>query len=189
MWICSQPLSKQLGDVQTIITSLPSNKAPSCDKVNANILKDRSPVIAPIVVLLTSLINNSFSLSSLPPPWEKAEIVPILKLGDSEEPANTRPIHCCIFYLKNAEGQLTQSSLTSSTQAISYTKCKVGTALLHFTDELLNNMDRRKMSVIVYLDISKAFDNFRHDLMLCKLRKAGVSEPECAWFESYLLQR
>ena len=31
------------GDVQRIITSLPSNKAPGCDKVNAKILKDSSP--------------------------------------------------------------------------------------------------------------------------------------------------
>ena len=62
-------------------------------------------------------------------------------------------------------------------------------ALLHFTDELLNNMDQRKMSVIVLLDMSKAFDSMRHDLMLCKLRNTGVSEPACAWFDSYLSQR
>ena len=62
-------------------------------------------------------------------------------------------------------------------------------ALLHFTDELLNNMDQRKMSVIVLLDMSKAFDSIRHDLMLCKLRNTGVSEPACAWFDSYLSQR
>ena len=62
-------------------------------------------------------------------------------------------------------------------------------ALLHFTDELLNNMDQRKMSVIVLLDMSKAFDSIRHDLMLCKLRNTGVSEPACAYFDSYLLQR
>ena len=73
------------GDVQRIIRSLPSNKAPSCNKVNAKILKDSSPVIAPI---LTSLINDSFSLGSFPLQWKKAEIVPILKSGDSEEPAN-----------------------------------------------------------------------------------------------------
>ena len=48
-----------------IIKSLPSNKAPGCDKVNAKILKDSSPVIAPIV---TSLINNSFTLSTFPLP-------------------------------------------------------------------------------------------------------------------------
>ena len=62
-------------------------------------------------------------------------------------------------------------------------------ALLYFTDELLNNMDHRKMSVIVFLDMSKVFDSIRHDLMLCKPRKAGVSESACAWFESYLSHR
>ena len=45
--------------------SLPSNKAPGCDKVNSKILKDSSPVIAPII---TSLINNSFTLSTFPLP-------------------------------------------------------------------------------------------------------------------------
>ena len=47
-----QPITT--GDVHKIIKSLPSNKAPGCDKVNAKILKDSSPVIAPII---TSLIN------------------------------------------------------------------------------------------------------------------------------------
>ena len=62
-------------------------------------------------------------------------------------------------------------------------------ALLHFTDELLNNMDQNKISVIVLLDMSKVFDSIRHDFMLRKLRKVGVSESACAWFESYLSQR
>ena len=44
-----------------------------------------------------------------------------------------------------------------------------------------------EMSVICYM--SKAFGSIRHDLMLCKLRKAGVSESACAWFESYLSHR
>ena len=45
-----QPITT--GDVHKII-----KKAPGYDKVNAKILKDSSPVIAPII---TSLINNSF---------------------------------------------------------------------------------------------------------------------------------
>ena len=61
-------------------------------------------------------------------------------------------------------------------------------ALLHFTDELLNNMDHKKISVIVLLEMSKAFDSIRHNLMLRKLRKAGVSESACAEVESYLSQ-
>ena len=50
-------------------------------------------------------------------------------------------------------------------------------------------MDQKKISVIVLLDISKAFDSILHDLMIRKLRKAGLSESACAWFESYLSQR
>ena len=50
-------------------------------------------------------------------------------------------------------------------------------------------MDQKKISVVVLLDMSKAFDSIRHDLMLRKLRKSGVSESACAWFESYLSQR
>ena len=50
-------------------------------------------------------------------------------------------------------------------------------------------MDHRKMYDIVLSDMSKPFDGIRHELMLCRLRKAGVSELACAWFESYLSQR
>ena len=62
-------------------------------------------------------------------------------------------------------------------------------ALLHFSDELLNNMDQKKISVIVLFDVSKAFDSIRHDLIIRKRCKAGVSESACACFESYLSQR
>ena len=66
---------------------------------------------------------------------------------------------------------------------------QIGNRKLHFTDILLNNVDQKKISVIVLLDMSKVFDSIRHDLMLCKLRKAGGFESTCAWFESYLSQR
>ena len=181
-------------DVKKIIKSLPSNKAPGCDKVNGKTLKDSLPVIAPVI---TSLINNSFLSSSFPLPWKKAEIVPILKSGDSEEPANTRPISLLPILSKVCE-RAAHSQLVnflSSNDVIHHLQSgnrkfhSTESALLHFTDELLNNMDQRKISVIVLLDLSKAFDSIQHDLMLCKLRKAGVSETACAWFESYLSQR
>ena len=50
-------------------------------------------------------------------------------------------------------------------------------------------MDEKKVSVIVLLDMSEAFDSIRHDLMLSKLRSIGVSNATCNWFGSYLSQR
>ena len=170
-----------------------TSKTPGCDKVNAKILKDSSPVIAPII---TSLIN-SFTLSTFPLPWKKAEIVLILKSGDTEEPANTRPISLLPILSKVCEraAHLQLTNFLHSNNVIHHRQSgnrklhSTEAALLHFTDELLNNMDQKKISVIVLLDISKAFDSIRHYLMIRKLRKAGVSESACAWFESYLSQR
>ena len=179
-----QPITT--GDVHKIIKSLPSNKAPGCDKVNAKILKDSSPVIAPII---TSLINNSFTLSSFTLSWKKAEIVPILKSGDREEPVNTRPISLLPILSRVCERavHLQFTDFLDSNYVIRHLHS--GNRKLHFTDVLLNNVDQKKISVIVLLDMSKAFDSIQHDLMLCKLRKAGGSESACAWFESYLSQR
>ena len=171
-----------------IIKSLPSNKAPGCDKVNAKILKDSSPVIAPII---TSLIN-SFTLSTFPLPWKKAEIVLILKSGDTEEPANTRPISLLPILSKVCEraAHLQLTNFLHSNNVIHHRQSgnrklhSTEAALLHFTDELLNNMDQKKISVIVLLDISKAFDSIRQDLLIRKVRRAGVSESSCAQFEA-----
>lgn len=88
-----------------------------------------SPVAAPIVA---SLINNTFSSSTFPLPRKKAEIVPILKSGDSEEPANMRPAQLT-FLDSNTHIHHLQSGKRNlhSTESV----------LLYFRDKLLDNMD------------------------------------------------
>ena len=61
--------------------------------------------------------------------------------------------------------------------------------MLYYTDELLKNLGGKKISIIVLLDMSKAFDSIRHDLLLLRLHKAGFSDGALAWFKSYLSQR
>ena len=105
-----------------------------------------------------------------------------------------------LFFLlcpKSAKGQRIRSLLTSWIKMKKIAKLQNGnrklhsteTALLYFTDEILKNMDDKKVSVIVLLDISKAFDSICHDLMLSKLRRIGVANAACNWFRSYLSQR
>ena len=43
--------------------------------------------------------------------------------------------------------------------------------------------------MVVLLDMSKALDSVRHDLMLSKLQSIGVSSATCDWFGSYLSQQ
>ena len=105
-----------------ISLSLPSNEAPSCDKVRAKILKDSSPVVAPII---TSLINNSFTLSSFTLPWKKVEIVPFLNPRTVRSLLTRDQYRYSLFYLKYAKEQLTWSLPISSIQTMSYITCKV----------------------------------------------------------------
>ena len=76
-------------EVEKIIKSLPSTKAPGIDKVSAKILKYSLPATLPI---LTSIFNNSFAACTFPRDWKISEVAPILKSGDFDNPSNTPPI-------------------------------------------------------------------------------------------------
>ena len=82
-----QPVTEE--EVGKIIRSLPSNKTPGLDKVTARVLKDSLPMT---LSAITNLVNTSFSSSTFAQVWKSAEVIPILKSGDSDEPSNTRPI-------------------------------------------------------------------------------------------------
>ena len=56
-------------------------------------------------------------------------------------------------------------------------------------DQLLKNMDEKSISVVVLLDMSKAFDSIQHDNLLSKLHLLGVLASALAWFKSYLSLR
>ena len=61
------------------------------------------------------------------------------------------------------------------------------TALLYVTDQLLQAMDSKKVSIMVLLDMSKAFDSIRHDILLSKLQYLDFSQGAFDWFQSYLI--
>ena len=50
-------------------------------------------------------------------------------------------------------------------------------------------MDEKRISVVVLLDMSKAFDSIQHDNLLSKLHLLGVSTSALAWFKIYLSLR
>ena len=63
------------------------------------------------------------------------------------------------------------------------------TALLYVTDQFLQAMDSKKVSIMVLLDMSKAFHSIRHDILLSKLQYLDLSQGALDWFQSYLSNR
>ena len=181
-------------DVKSVIMGFASNKAPGYDKVSVRVLKDSVPAILPAI---TTIMNNSFNTKTFARSWKIAEVTPIPKSGDSEEPCNHRPISLLPVLSKVSERLahrqfvdfLSANEKLAKTQSGNRKLHSTETALLCVTDDLLRAMDDKKVSVIVLLDMSKAFDSIRHDILLQRLHELGISSPSLDWFHSYLTDR
>ncbi|XP_068671396.1 uncharacterized protein [Montipora foliosa] len=57
------------------------------------------------------------------------------------------------------------------------------------SDLALEAMDRKQVTALVLLDLSKAFDSIDHMSLLKKLRAMGTSKEAIEWFRSYLTGR
>ena len=106
--------------------------------------------LVPLSNKLIQLLLHLISSSSFPLQWKKAEIFPILKAGNSEEPANTRPISLLPILSKICERAahsqlvnfLDSNNIIHQMQSGNRKFHSTESSLLYFTDELLKNMDQ-----------------------------------------------
>ena len=181
-------------EIEKVISSMPSGKAPGNDRITARILNCCLSSIAPT---LTTIINASLTSGTFPLIWKTAEVTPIFKQGDHEKPENNRPISllpisskvCERIALNQFVPYLESNKRLSSTQSGNKQFHSTETSLVHTTDAVLEAIDKKKTTAVVLLDMSKAFDSIRHNILLDKLRDVGVSPLAFRWFHSYLSNR
>ena len=159
-------------DIEKIVKHIPSNKAPGQDKVSARVLKDS---LAATRAVITNLIYSSFASNCFAQAWKSAVVIPNLKPGDPDEPENTRPIAplpIMSICERAAHTQfmdfLDKNSKISGLQSGNRKFHSTETTLLHYKDQLLKNMDEKRISVVVLLDVSKDLDSIQHINLLSK---------------------
>ena len=54
------------------------------------------------------------------------------------------------------------------------------------TDKIQKAIERKLYSCGIFLDLSKAFDNVNHDILLKKLENCGIQGIAKQWFYSYM---
>ena len=180
--------------VRNALKSLKPNKAVGLDKLSARLLKDASDVIAQT---LTGLINKSFSDGVFPRVWKCAKVIALFKDGDKSIKDNYRPISILPTISKiierSAHIQLSSflevNRLLSQSQFGFRLKRSTSTALIDFTDQVPENMDKGCVTGTVFLDLCKAFDTVDDLLLINKLKSLGVVGKSLEWFRSYLTGR
>ena len=130
----------------------------------------------------------------MPTAWKHGIIVPIHKNRDVNNVSNYRPISILPILSKILEktvsNQLTyyleSNQLLSNTQHGFRPRLSTETALATITDDIYDNMDNRKITLLTLCDLSKAFDSVSHSILLRKCNVLGISS---FWFNDYLKDR
>ena len=61
--------------------------------------------------------------------------------------------------------------------------------MVHFLNNVTENLNKKRHTVAIFCDLKKAFDTCNHSILLMKLKKYGILGGELDWFKSYLTGR
>ena len=159
-------------------------------------LVSRCDVLLPV---LTSLINMSLKSGHFPVAWKEALVLPLLKkLGLNILFKNVRPVSNLPFVSELTESavynqihsHICENNLYPSNQSSHRKNYGTETALLRVKNDILLNMNKQHVTLLVLLDLSAAFDTVDHNVLLSRLHsKFGISGMALEWFSSYLRGR
>ena len=181
-------------DCDTIILTiknLKDSKAYGSDGISLRFIRDSLYVI---LFYITVIVNTSIVTNTFPTLWKYSHAVPVYKSGDKDDVSNYRPISLLPVLSKILEkiiaSQLSDfleaNNLISNSQHGFRPKLSTETALLKISDKIYDNMDKKKMSLLLLLDLSKAFDSVNHAILIEKCQSLGM---DTLWFEDYLKNR
>ena len=181
--------------IRTLITTSPT-KSCSLDPIPTYLVKNCLDVLLPVI---TTMVNISLQTGHFPVDWKNAVVYPNLKKENSEPNfENYRPLSNLAFTSKLTEKAannqlhtfLDEEQLFPSGQSAYRPYHSTETLLLKFKNDILLNMNKQHVTLVVLLDLSAAFDTVDHMILLRRLQhKFGISDTALKWFSSYLAGR
>ena len=171
-----------------------SNKSSPLDYIPTSLLKSCTCTFSH---LISNLANPSFPRATFSTSFKLALISPLLKKPglSKSDPSNFRPISNLNTIGKILERlALTRFfphvSLSPSFSPLQSTYRKfhtTETALLKLTNDILENIDSGKITILTALDMSAAFDTLDHTTLIHRLEHTfGLSGFVASWIRSYL---
>ena len=182
------------GDITSAIKSTKASKAIGPDGISPIMLKH---IGAHATAYLTNLLNLSFGSFRIPFNWKIAKIFPLPKQGKpAAEGSSYRPISILSPVAKLAEKlmlpSIHQHFPLANHQHGFRREHSTTTALHHISHQISHGLNQRKpchRTVLVALDLSKAFDTVDHDVLISDLLETGIPNWSKRWIAGYLHDR
>ena len=181
-------------EILQIIGNLGNRKSPGHDNIKSDIVKT---VVHEISYPLMILINRSLSTGKVPNDMKKAKVIPIYKKDNPEEFGNYRPVSVLPTFSKILErivhnrcySFLVKHNILYQKQYGFRNKHTTYMAVLDFVKNISDAIDNDKVTLGIFMDLSKAFDTIDHNILLNKLYHYGFRGISHAWFSDYLSNR
>ena len=181
-------------DVAKICMKLKTKTSTGYDNISTSFLKK---ILSIIIYPLTLAINQSLCTGVFPNHLKIAKVIPLFKKDDSHILDNYRPISLlpCMskIFEKVAFIQLydyfNSNNLFYKSQYGFRSLYSTELASAEMVDRIHKHLDKGKIPISVFLDLSKAFDTLDHEILLTKSKYYGIKDNALKWFQSYLSNR
>lgn len=180
-------------DVIKIIQNLKS-EAYGADKLNITLIHLCCPYITPF---LTHVYNECIRMQYFPKMWKRALVFPLSKIIQPCELSHLRsisflPVLSKVFE-KILELQIREYlnfyNILPLKQSGFRTGFSCATALSDVTDDIIEATDKSKISILILLDYTKAFDMINHQLLFSILHFCGFDQNSSNLILSFLSDR
>lgn len=181
-------------EVSNIFLNLKNSRSRDADDLEIKPIKYVMDLLTPV---LTHIFNLALSTGTFPKGMQVARVTIVHKGGDKYQMGNYRPISILPVFSKGLEKIINARIDNFTRKHDLLTECQHGfrkkrsteSALSVQKEAILENFERKELTLGLYLDFSKAFDRVNHTLLLVKLERYGFRGLALNLLCSYLKQR
>ena len=181
-------------EIEKIISSLKSTNSCGLDNIDSYVIKLAKTELIPVI---THIVNLSIQQKTFPVAWKTAKIIPLHKKDEYTAAKNYRPVALLSIFSKILEravflqimDYMENNNLLHPSHHGFRRHHSTATALLEMYNGWLEAFDQDKLTAVVMLDLSAAFDVVDPGILLEKLRLYGFQENSVGWVQSYLSNR